>query len=147
MRRMMAVCVLALVMSACDLATILQNATTSTQLGVIQLTSSSSFDGIVVPATATHGVGFSVTVTTYGNRCLLSADHVEVTYVAADTAVVRPFDKVSAGCNDDALRVLPHTATVTFSQPGRAVVRFEGMAHALDGTLIPASVERTLVVR
>ena len=148
MRRLVAVCLLALVSSGCDLAKIYEDATTSTQLGVIQMAASSVDNGIVAPDTVTHDVAFSVTVTTYGNLCLRGADHTEVAYVASDTAVVRPFDDVTSGpCNGDALRVVPHTAAVTFSRVGSAVVRFEGMRNAPDGSLVPASVERTVIVR
>jgi hypothetical protein len=122
--------------AGCDLAKLIGSAETHSQPGRIS--------GTELPDTATHGVPFQIRVTTSGNLCLKGLDRTDVTYVAADTAMVAPYDNVSSGpCGGDALRIIAHITSITFPKTGVAVVRFIGVK---DDAGTPTTVERTVTI-
>ena len=143
-RTLAALSALAGIASACDLAKLLE--TTSVQPAMIA-TADGTPDQVAVPDTVLRGVSFAVSINSHGSLCLKGADHTDVVYVA-DTAVIRPYDRISSGpCNGDALRVVLHTASIAFDRVGPAVVRFEGVKPAAGGGVTPMTVERAITVR
>lgn len=112
-----------------------------TRLGVI-----SFYDDPVVislPEVVAPGIPFEVTVLTYGGGCV-SAGETEVE-VLGSTVDITPRD-VHTGHNvcTDILNIFEHSALVTLTDPGTAVIRFHG-AQEPEGRRI--TIERPITVR
>lgn len=138
-RALPAILALAVPCAGCGISRLVDHVGSQSQPGFI------SASGLVVPDTATRGVPFSVKIWTQGDGCIKSQDRTDVSYPAADTAVVQPYDDVSiGGCTNDVAQLVPHTASITFTQPGSAVVRFEGVNNIHFGK--PTTIERTVIV-
>jgi len=95
-----------------------------------------------VPASATAGVPFTVSVTTYGGGCIAEAE--TVVQVNGWRAHVVPYQRVSIGLCTQELRITKREASVTFAVPGQAVVRVIGRKQPEDELI---EVERIVVVR
>lgn len=105
------------------------------------------------PDTVVAGVPFEITVLTVGGGCVKLGD-TELS-VEPQMAELRPYDRVltprgeNAACTLE-LTYLPHTVLVTFSEPGRAVVRAVGVSYLapVEGiaTSDPVEVEKAVTV-
>lgn len=96
-----------------------------------------------VPDTVQVGVGFEVSVRTYGGGCI-SEDGTDV-HVEDLVVNVRPYD-VHSGANvcTDELRLFDHRTTLTLTEPGLAEIRFHGKEMPGDSML---TVARSIVVQ
>ena len=102
---------------------------------------------VEVPSSATAGMPFTVTVTTYGGGCISE----DTTVVKADgqRADVVPYQRIynpgpNGGACPSELRITRRQASVVFDAPGSGVVRVIGRAMPGD-TLM--QVQRTVHVR
>ena len=100
-----------------------------------------------VPATATAGEPFDVTVVTYGAGCIEKGE----TTVQVDglQTAIRPYDVDTQPASGDCpaiLRAHEHNASVTFAEAGEAKVVFYGLREDETGTL-NVSHTRTVTVR
>jgi hypothetical protein len=95
-----------------------------------------------VPSTATAGVPFTVSVTTYGGGCIGEAE--TVVRVQGWRADIVPYQHVSIGPCTQELRTTKRQATVTFALPGEALVRVIGREQPSDELI---EVRRTVIVR
>jgi hypothetical protein len=81
---------------------------------------------VTVPQTVAVGEPATVVVTTYGGGCIRTGDmEVQVTGLVAELTPYDHFPPAGAICTAD-LRLNRHTATVQFTQRGRATVRVRG---------------------
>jgi hypothetical protein len=95
-----------------------------------------------VPPSATAGVPFTMSVTTYGGGCIAEAE--TVVQVNGWRADVVPYQRVSIGLCTQELRITKREASVTFAVPGQAVVRVIGRDQPADELI---EVKRIVVVR
>jgi len=96
-----------------------------------------------VPDTATVGVPFEVSVTTYGGGCI-SFGRTSVAYTSG-AIDIRPYDVDSRAdvCTDELIR-FEHTAQVTVNSSGTWVVRFHGREVPPDSVIV---IERSTYAR
>jgi len=96
-----------------------------------------------MPAQATAGVPFEITVTTRGSGSCTRADGMTVS-VSGMVADVTPWDRVAPEgtmCTDD-LAAFPRTATVRFDDPGTGAIRLHGrndLVYHASLTVMPAN--------
>ena len=100
---------------------------------------------VEVPATATAGVPFPVTVHSYGGGCVRQGDtRVQVRGAVADvTPRVVEHRGQNVVCTRE-LRIYLHEAAVRFDAPGTATVRVHGLRHPAAE---PITVTRTVRVQ
>lgn len=138
---------LAVVLAACTASPIGQEPE-ERNVGIIRLYQTDPPSALVVPDTVRAGVDFPVAATTLGGGCE-RAGETEVS-VSGGLATVTPYDYTvrTASCTD-ILRFLPHTATLRFATPGRAVVRLQGRRVGPDTPRdgVPVTVEKQVIVR
>ena len=100
-----------------------------------------------VPATATAGEPFDVTVVTYGGGCIEKGE-TTVRFEGLQ-AEIRPYDFDTQPASGDCpaiLRAHGHTASVMFAEAGEAKVVFYGLREDATGTA-NVSHTRTVAVR
>lgn len=99
-----------------------------------------------VPATATTGEPFGVTVATYGGGCTEKGE--TAVQLEGLRAEIRLYDvdtePATGGCAD-IFRTHEHTATVTFAEAGEAEITFYGLKEDASG-VVNVSHTRTLEV-
>ena len=91
--------------------------------------------GVVVeaPDTVSAGVAFDVTVNTFGSSSCVRAERLDVE-VNGTVARLTPYDRVAppnSVCTAD-LGAHPHTASVTFPNPGSATLEVLGRTESGD---------------
>ena len=102
----------------------------------------SSIQMLEMPANATAGVSFEITVTTVGSSSCTRADGASVA-VSGLVADVTPWDLVApvgAVCTDD-LAPFPRRVTLRFSGAGTATIRLHGrggLTYEAALTVVPA---------
>jgi hypothetical protein len=112
---------LLLILPACQLVT---GGDTERRLGTIDFYSDPV--RVSVPDTVFAGVAFNVGVVTYGGGCVTRGD--TEAWVNGMESQVTVYDNERSGggvCTDE-LRMLEHTASLQFAQPGTATVRVRG---------------------
>ena len=100
-----------------------------------------------VPQAVVAGQPGQFTVYTYGGGCVRGA--YTRASVSGSTAVLEPFDSVvvwlpaNTGCTDE-LKMIPHSATITFPQVGLVTIRIVGWKEP-DGVEIAR--EKTITIQ
>lgn len=143
-----AVCVL---VAACNPLAVLDNVSQVSKPGVLVSVKGARAQ-ITVPDTVMHGVPFRFQVITLDVECAVRVDRTDVSARASDTIEVAPYDIVGTlaiGCGGDVGHVLVHADSLTFANPGRAVIRIVGdSAEDLSSVLrSPTSVTIPIIVR
>lgn len=146
--RFAAVLSLLVVLAGCEVPLVQQKHRVS---AVISYFGESTNDTIQLPQSATAGVPFEVSVTTFGNGCQ-SAGGADVG-VSGLTATVNVYDwsteRPDQLCTSE-LKRLTRKFTVQFDQPGTAIVRVQGRRVAIETRGFPGEptvLEKTIVVR
>jgi hypothetical protein len=92
---------------------------------------------IVVPESATAGQAFQVSFRTVGSDGCWGRQRTDVS-VSGMTATVTPYDRIltrqGSTCTLEPV-VINHAASVTFSTPGEAVIRFVGLNNTFERTV------------
>ena len=119
----------------CSLLLGCQNPTGAYQtvIGTIDVGVATSPGVIQGPATGSVGERLEFTVSTFGNSCISSLGANVV--VDGLLATVTPYDREYRGpiaCLDY-LKAYPRTVTVSFAQPGNAIVRVQGRSDNKNG--------------
>ena len=103
---------------------------------------------VLVPDTVSVGAPFTVSFTSIGGGCTTATPRVDV-HVSGLSADVRGYDHVSGSdiCTQNIV-MLPHSATLSFTQRGTATVHIIGNAR-LDGNpaIAVGELDRTVVVQ
>ena len=102
-----------------------------------------SLQVIEAPAEASPRQSFTVTVSTFGNSCVMAAG-AEVK-IDGLVATITPYDLVTSDvvCLDY-LKAYPRTVQLSFAEAGAATIRVKGLSDSQPGLV---TVERPLVVR
>lgn len=96
-------------------------------VGVIAVAGDTTTRVLVVPDSARVGVGFEVTVTTFGGGCD-RAGEIEAE-IRGLVATLHPYDytrKDGGAVCEPGVRRLPRTTTLRFAEPGNALIRMQG---------------------
>lgn len=132
MRRRLAVATV-LLLAACDAYAFAWDSSTGTLVVGFVWNGGSGTVIIEAPETVTAGQAFEVTVNSFGSSSCVRADRLDVA-VAGSVARLTPYDRVAptdTPCTED-FGAHPHTASVTFTTPGPAVLEAHGRSASGD---------------
>lgn len=128
MRLRLPICAIACLLAAgCNPFRIIENVT-SVSMPSLLYAASGERARIVVPDTVAVGAAFKLQVTTFDPGCGVRPDRTEVASIAVDTVAVTPYDLENDvfACGGEVIRFFTHDASITFNQPGRAIIKIVG---------------------